>query len=173
MANELVKPIFEQVQSDISLWTIISGSTAIPASVSAEENYAYTYPELSKVKGVRSFNMEDTIKNFSLLEPNWDSYNADKVADTSIETALFVLNFLKREDMFSKGIDIHVFPMRDGGIQFEFDSENSACELEINPQGEMMFIAYDEDDTIWETTPIYPYELSELKEQIEEAVYAE
>ena len=84
MANELVKPIFEQVQSDISLWTIISGSTAIPASVSAEENYAYTYPELSKVKGVRSFNMEDTIKNFSGINTKIDILVVKQMASQGI-----------------------------------------------------------------------------------------
>lgn len=56
------------------------------------------------------------IESFSELEKNWDGYDADEITIQSIAVANSVL------DSISKTTDINiisVFPMRDGGIQFE------------------------------------------------------
>jgi hypothetical protein len=58
------------------------------------------------------------IKSFSELENNWDSYGAEKITKQSITTALHMLSpFFYRALSVNKSIS--VFPMRDGGIQFE------------------------------------------------------
>ena len=56
------------------------------------------------------------IESFSKLEKNWGSYNEDQITVESIITASKVL------DVLSDNIDIqkvHVFPMRDGGVQVQ------------------------------------------------------
>lgn len=56
------------------------------------------------------------IESFSELEKNWDGYDANEITIQSIAVANSVL------DSISKTTDINiisVFPMRDGGIQFE------------------------------------------------------
>lgn len=56
------------------------------------------------------------IESFSELEKNWDGYDSDEISNQSIAVANSVL------DSISKSIDtntISVFPMRNGGIQFE------------------------------------------------------
>jgi hypothetical protein len=62
----------------------------------------------------------DTLKikidSFSELEKNWGSYNEEQITIESIITANKVL------DMLPDIIDIqkvYVFPMRDGGVQFQ------------------------------------------------------
>ena len=42
-----------------------------------------------------------------------------------------------------RGFNTHVFPMRDGGIQYEFDNEYMSTELGINPDGDMLYVIYD------------------------------
>lgn len=56
------------------------------------------------------------IESFSELEKNWDGYDAYEISNQSIAVANSVL------DSISKSIDtntISVFPMRNGGIEFE------------------------------------------------------
>jgi hypothetical protein len=56
------------------------------------------------------------IDSFSELEKNWGSYNENQITIESIITANKVL------DMLPDIIDIqkvHVFPMRDGGVQIQ------------------------------------------------------
>jgi hypothetical protein len=56
------------------------------------------------------------IESFSELRKNWDPYDADEITPQSIITSCNVL------DLISKTYDIneiYVYPMRNGGIQFE------------------------------------------------------
>lgn len=58
--------------------------------------------------------LEIRIKSFSDLKDNWDGYGADKITEQSILVAISLL------DSLSKTNDkILVYPMRNGGIQFE------------------------------------------------------
>ena len=75
--------------------------------------------------------LKTRIESFSELKKNWDSYEADEITSSSIITAHSVLDFL------SKTTDINsiaVFPMRDGGIQFEIGEykEIEILNCEIN-----------------------------------------
>ncbi|MEY4927023.1 MAG: hypothetical protein RI894_1459 [Bacteroidota bacterium] len=68
-----------------------------------------------------------TINSFSILKPNWDSYNADVITPKSIVLATELL-----ADLYQKNRPIEgIFPMRNGGVQIEFSKETQEIELEI------------------------------------------
>ena len=56
------------------------------------------------------------IESFSKLEKNWGSYNEDEITIESIITASKVLDMLPDIVEIQK---VHVFPMRDGGVQIQ------------------------------------------------------
>jgi hypothetical protein len=109
------------------------------------------------------------IDEFSKLLSNWDSYNANVISKIAIATAKKVLDNIKTTGFLSGEIEINVFPMRDGGIQFEFDGNNICAELEINQNGEMTFIQFSNDGGI--TKKLELFQLSELSTLLEEALY--
>jgi hypothetical protein len=116
--------------------------------------------------------LNETIKDFALLQPNWDSYNADAISKTAIKIAHRVLQYLNNEDYIFDEFEINVFPMRDGGIQYEFDKKQESAELEISPSGDLQFIRYDHDGNIVSTKNLPVYELSELSSLLEETDHA-
>lgn len=126
-------------------------------------------PDSSKFKGIKYFNFAEKISEFSKLHSNWDSYNADPISQDAITTALKTLTFLNSKGILSSGITVSVFPMRDGGIQFEFDSGLFCAELEITINGELIFILFDNKDNIVEEKQLF--ELSELSTLLDELEY--
>lgn len=56
--------------------------------------------------------LEIRIKSFSDLKDNWDGYGADKITEQSIVVAISLLDSLSNDKIL-------VYPMRNGGIQFE------------------------------------------------------
>jgi len=127
-------------------------------------------PESLKLQGIKYFRIADKISGFSKLQPNWDSYNADKISINALASALITLNVLNNQGLLSGDLRVSVFPMRDGGIQFEFDGENICAELEINQDEELTFILFDEDGNIVEKKKLF--ELSDLSTFLQEAQYA-
>lgn len=114
--------------------------------------------------------LSNKISAFVNLQKNWDSYDADVISITAIDVAIETLNHLHSKGILSKGINISVFPMRDGGIQYEFDGEFICAELEINQNGDLTFILFDDDGNIINDTK-QPFELSTLTARLEEAEY--
>jgi len=158
-----------QPSSNEFLSGFVSASTA--SVFEDSKNITNTYrPESSKLQGIKYFNFANTINGFTNLQPNWDSYNADVISKISIDMAIETLNHLYNKEVISDGIKVSVFPMRDGGIQFEFDGENICAELEINQNAELTFILFDEDGNIVNKGQLF--ELSELSTLLEEAEYA-
>ena len=80
------------------------------------------------------------------------------------------MNHLNTKGQLTNYFAVNVFPMRDGGIQFEFDGENICAELEINQNGDSTFILFDDDGNIIDKGLLF--ELSELSTLLEEAQYA-
>jgi hypothetical protein len=139
-------------------------------TISIFNDFAKTVrPESSKLQGIKFFLLEDTINSFSKLKANWDSYNADKISKIAINAAIETLNYIQSKGYLSNYFNVNVFPMRNGGIQFEFDGENFSAELEINNNGELIFILFDDEGSIVESEQLY--ELSELSTLLEEAIY--
>lgn len=136
------------------------------------ENIRNTYrPESSKFQGIKYFHYADTIYGFSNLQRNWDSYDADEISKSAIDKAIETLNHLNSKGKLTNDFTVNVFPMRDGGIQFEFDGENLIAELEISPNGELTLIHFDDEGNII-GEPQKLFELSELSILLEEAQYA-
>lgn len=78
---------------------------------------------------------EDKINSFSELQKNWDSYKANEISPYAIKIALKTVRMLHDNNVLSDNVS--VFPMRDGGIQFEFGND---YELEINTKGDLILI---------------------------------
>lgn len=101
---------------------------------------------------MKYFQLAETIYAFSSLKKNWDSYNADTISQVAIEAAIKLLDNLFTNDLSE--VKVNVFPMRDGGIQFEFDGSTISAELEINPNGVKNFILFDDDGNMLENVKI-------------------
>lgn len=118
----------------------------------------------------RYLNIFSKISSLNRLKPDWDSYGADKISMTAIDRAHETLRELFNQDFFSEEIMVNVFPMRDGGIQFEFDDDRLSAELEINPEGDTTYILYNKDGNILYKTKIF--ELSEVLNLLNDEQYA-
>lgn len=151
------------------LLSFVSGSTI--SGFNDFENPTNTYrPVAFKPQGIKYFNLSDTIKGFSKLQTNWDTYNSEVISKNAIEKAIEVINHLNSKGLLSIGIKVSVFPMRDGGIQFEFDGEYICAELEINQSSELTFILFDNEGNIVDKGQLF--ELSELSTLLEDPQYA-
>lgn len=148
---------------------LISGSTA---SVFTDVTKIITQQrsERSEKGSMRYVDLVDKVQGLENLQPNWDSYNADAISLISIATAMKVLNYLAGASVPVEQITTNVFPMRDGGIQFEFDGEGLTAEMEIKPNGEPLFQFFDSLGNVLER--IDTFELSEIPNLLEEAQYA-
>ena len=75
--------------------------------------------------------IEDKIRSFDTLEENWDSYGAKVVEKECIRKAIeVVLPYLRQ--MF-KEEKIAAFPKSNGGISFEFETEEYEVLFDVNP----------------------------------------
>ncbi len=166
--DQTISQKFQASKNELILG-FVSGSTV--SVFENSENITNTFrPESSKLQGIKYFQYADTIYGFSNLEHNWDSYNADLVSKNAIDTAIKTLNYLNIKGLLTSNFNVNVFPMRDGGIQFEFDGENVCAELEICQNGDSTFILFDDDGNIINKGQLF--ELSELSTLLEEAQYA-
>ena len=168
MSQCAISQIFKPSKTELIL-SFVSGSTILVFE--DFKNITNTCrPEVSNLRGMKYFKFSDTIKGFSKLQPNWDSYNADVISQNAVDTAIETLNHLYSKGLLSNGIKVSVFPMRDGGIQFEFDGEYICAELEINQSSELTFILFDDEGSIVDERQLF--ELSVLSTLLEDAQYA-
>ena len=167
----MIQTISQKFQSSKNelILGFVSGSTV--SSFDDGEKMSKTFrPESSKLQGIKYFQYLDVINGFSKLRYNWDSYNADVISKNAIDTAIETLNHLNTKGLLTCNFNVNVFPMRDGGIQFEFDGDNICAELEISPGGDTVFILFDDEGNIIDQRQVF--ELSELSTLLEEAQYA-
>ncbi|MDP2385632.1 MAG: hypothetical protein Q8M29_04625 [Bacteroidota bacterium] len=170
--EKTAKQITVALPADTAMEMFVIGATFSAATENYHRVTEYKTPEYFSSSGMKYFELNDKITGFENLKANWDSYNADPISSSAITIALEILDFLKREGTLTSGIEVNVFPMRDGGIQFEFEAENLSAELEINPNGDLTFILFNNHGDIILKQPIKIYELSELSSYLEETVYA-
>ena len=128
--NQVIKQRFQASSNELFL-RFVSGNTV--SVFEDSERITNTFRPHSKTRGMKYFQYADTIYGFSNLQKNWDSYNADTISQIAIDTAIEALNPLHNKGLLANGITVNVFPMRDGGIQFEFDGQYICAELEISP----------------------------------------
>lgn len=167
MSNVSVQQMFHYTENQMFIL-----SSHVPDNSEIIRNA--THPKAASIQGIKLYELQDAINGYVHLQQNWDSYNADPISRAAINTALEVLNQLNKDDIFSKGIAVHVFPMRNGGIQFEFDADGRhstplCAELEIDIDGQVFLILFDEDANVIEKNIIY--EFSEISVLLEDARY--
>jgi hypothetical protein len=157
-------------QFDLSMANFATGSTfGLLEKEASKKNLNY-YEDEKFIGLSRLNNLRSKIQGLVHLESNWDSYNAVIISKTAIAIAIETVNFINCKGLLSTDLAVSVFPMRDGGIQFEFDGENICAELEINHKGDLIFIHFDDEDNIINKGKLF--ELSELSTLLEEAQYA-
>ncbi|MBL4753190.1 MAG: hypothetical protein JKY52_06300 [Flavobacteriales bacterium] len=117
-------------------------------------------------------NLKEKIDSFRELERNWDSYDADPISAICIEEANRVNRFLSGLGLWQLGIPIHVFPMRDGGIQFEIDHPDHSFEIEVHPNGLTELFSYDGDGEFLSKYPMELQRTAPIIEETEEFDYA-
>lgn len=90
----------------------------------------------------------DTINSFKDLESNWDSYDADKISNDSITSAIQIVNSLEQSGL---RID-NAFPMRDGGVKLEKDFKKSgSIEIEISSEKKIKLLIFNlNNDLVYE-----------------------
>lgn len=153
-----------QIQKLVLAYTFSANRDVLFSHVS------YHPPATTSIKFIQAFELKTLIMEFEHLEQNWDGYNAEPISSLSITRALELLDQLENDRMFSRKFSIHVFPMRNGGIQYEFDTESFSAELEIDINGSMLFIVFDGQGNIIDKTRLFDYELSALSYLLEDAV---
>lgn len=148
------------ISGDLEIATFIKGNTLSLNQAKHKHRPGYS----------KYFELVSRVRQFCNLPLDWDSYGADRINQFAIDSAFQVIERLAIDGLLSTKIDINVFPMRDGGIQFEFDDTGISFELEISPYRKFNFIEYDEEGNV-----IVEYEnfsLSELKEKLVALDYA-
>lgn len=171
MTREIRSQRFESLSNEI-MRSFVSGSTASIVAGSVAKITYYSVPESSGINSLRYVELLDTIRSFSELKSNWDSYQANQISENAITVAIKVLSHLNRPGNLPIGIEVNVFPMRDGGIQFDFDSSNLTAELEIDVDGNMRFLTFDDEGNVVYEEKLKTYELMEVSSLLEESVYA-
>jgi len=137
----------KNVNLQISIKQIVDLILQLPKS--EQENIIKRISTQKEKTGNRYTEFSGKINGFHFLEQNWDSYNADTISDKAIKKAISVLDRIIQTTQ-SHSIKLHVFPMRNGGIQFELDNENLSFEIEIDTNGILKFIRFDEEGNILE-----------------------
>ncbi len=165
--NQVIKQKFQSSNNELILRFVLG------SSISSFDDYKKiinTQTNLFAITNDGIFeDLQSKINSFDNLQKNWDSYNADTISQIAIDTAIETLNHLHSKGLLTNGFTVNVFPMRDGGIQFEFDGKYLCAELEISPNGESTCILFDDEGGIVETEQIF--ELSEVPTLLEEAQY--
>jgi len=156
-------------QFDFRIANFVTGSTFNRLEITAQKNKKNYFEDEKFIELKKFDNLKRTIEGFSCLETNWDSYEADAISEKAIDLAIRIIEDLRNNQILITEINIHVFPMRDGGIQFDFDGHNLFAELEINPDKEFTFLQFNEKGKI--LSKKYPFEISLLSSLLTELEY--
>jgi hypothetical protein len=93
-------------------------------------------------------NPSELIKNiisFSNLAYNWNSYGSNKVCLKCINRAIKTVNIFENKNVFIK----FAYPLHDGGVQLELNTDSYSLEIELNPLGfKDQIIIFDKNDNI-------------------------
>lgn len=97
------------------------------------------------------FNREILFESFSSslneyknLDHNWDGYNAEKPSLPAIEYAKKIIKYLILHGIKNP----FLYPMRNGGVQIEFQEHTNNFEIEINPDKSIILLVFDNQDNL-------------------------
>lgn len=144
----------------------------VVAAMSNGDSYRRSYSgTVVSHNSIQVASMISIVDSFSELHENWDGYNADRITSAAQKSAINIIHQFGKNDVFNK-ISVHIFPMRDGGIQFELDGSIITAELEIDPKGTVKFMQYNEVGDIADERQLSDYDVNSISEIIEDSVYA-
>lgn len=84
------------------------------------------------------------LNEFKGLKFDWDSYQAEAIDDAIVDFSKEIAM-----DLIDLGVQIDfAVPMRDGGVQLEFNWQDYECELEIHPSRQLELLVYDKLDLL-------------------------
>ncbi|TDN36962.1 hypothetical protein E4631_19975 [Hymenobacter sp. UV11] len=93
------------------------------------------------------------VNSFKDLAYDWDTYGALPIAEGAIAQARQLLNALSLQLVYAPAVSVHVFPMRDGGVQVELDRDSASMEIEVHPNGSQDYLLFNPDGSIIGTYP--------------------
>lgn len=99
----------------------------------------------------------DTISSFKDLKHNWGSYNEEPTTNDAIKGSIKLANRIYDVAQF-----VDVFPMRDGGIQFELRTYQNDAEIEVSTNGQIKMIFFDRELNTTESK----FHLSKLRQYL-------
>ncbi|MBN2290828.1 MAG: hypothetical protein JXM70_00295 [Pirellulales bacterium] len=97
----------------------------------------------------------EQLRVIASLPEGWDSYGAPTPEFHKVEAAANLISCLADDPNLPKP---YVNPTRDGGVQFEWESEAKYFELEIKAERAATFFYSDEDKHIEETGEVFENE---------------
>ncbi len=153
--------LFDNTMDSKTWSTFVTGSTA--NNLFIQGPVPFFDISTPTVTDDRYLKLLNSINSFKDLKQNWDSYNANAISPTAIIKAIEILGIIDTHIGSTNTAHINVFPMRDGGVQFEFDDENAMAEIEIGENGQLNLIIYNnEGDITVEDKLSDPYSVLDL-----------
>ena len=89
------------------------------------------------------------LANLAALESDWDSYGASPITTTAVETAQALLSEVHRRFGASGGARLaptDIMPLRNGGVQMDWQAPDIALELRVGPQGAIQYLLIHDPD---------------------------
>lgn len=87
--------------------------------------------------------VHERISGFAALEPDWDSYGAERPSAEAIRTAQQVLDdlvILYARRFGEKVLPFWASPLPSGGVQLEWRAPASELEVEVDSNGKLAFL---------------------------------
>lgn len=114
-----------------------------------------------------------TVISISSFEDDWDSYGGLRPTAVAIGQAIAVLDRLDAVEFERTGDALAPWataPLADGGVQFEWRKSNAAIEVEIAPDGDLIYLVEESEQTVRRTPRGETAPLDEVIEQIRSVV---
>ncbi len=100
---------------------------------------------------LRVVHLARQVESFRSLQPDWDTYGALPTHESAIRRARRLLDLLSLQLTDARSVRIHVFPMRDGGVQIDVDREEAEMEIEVHPDGTEDYLVFNPDGNLLPT----------------------
>ena len=99
--------------------------------------------------------LDDRIARFADLEPDWDSYGAQRIAPTAIAVARDVLRSVIHETepaLSERVLSVWIAPLPSGGVVLEWRGAAAELEVEIAANGALDLLLEERADRTTETS---------------------
>jgi hypothetical protein len=76
------------------------------------------------------------------LPAGWDTYGAEPIREAAIRQVRRILHALSLQLPGRLTVSLHIFPMRDGGVQIDADRPGRAMEIEVHSDGLASYLLF-------------------------------